>query len=86
MSISKITEKYLGEKLGLSSKQLSKGNYAKKILKYYKNREKTQYSGASEIDGLSTAIIDYLKFIKEPYQHLSDRELKHIAKEILTQK
>lgn len=73
-----LIDKYLGEAIGLNNKQIIQ-TYGKEILKYYSDRTH-QFRGSSEIDALSVVILDILKKHKEKNEHLSDKDLKEIAK------
>lgn len=77
-------QQYINEKLGLNNKQIIQ-TYGKKIIEYYNDR-KNQFKGSSKIDSIATIIVDVLKNKKEPIDHLSDKDIKNIAKELSKEK
>lgn len=73
---------YLNEKLELTPRQIIK-THGKDILKYYMG--KSHQLHGSDIDNLAVMIIEYLKKIGEKESHLSNEELKDMAKKIIHQ-
>ncbi|MFW6026496.1 MAG: hypothetical protein ACOCRX_09150 [Candidatus Woesearchaeota archaeon] len=83
MDILEKIDKYLNEKVELTPDQILRTkSFVEGILNYYKDR-KDQFKGASKVDGMAVAVIDYLKSINEPTDHLKDKDLKYVAKKII---